>query len=338
MKNKLVASVTPEIKLLEGEELKLKLRPHVLAFYNLFLIWLFVIALSGLFFYFNEYLSDFVEEHTGLTGLLSPFTGATPEMLQSFTLFASLNSVMAMIFGFTLYGGNPGGLALLGVWFSIVMIAASTVSVIRISWRWVPILVGVLLASILLTFLFELPYEATYLFAIAFSIIGLIGVELFRRGHVFYITNFRVITSLKFFTEKENALSYDKINNVVMERPFLGVIFNFGTIMPITASGLGMGEDSAAVTVGGGTGVGEGGFVGVGVTGGQTVGVPRSRSAYALYGVPNPKQVYEIINKYMHEFVEAPYLQEMTPYMKEMLGEIKSMRKDMSKDPRDKKE
>jgi hypothetical protein len=180
-----------------------------------------------------------------------------------------------------------------------------------------------------------MPYETAYLFGIMFSIFGFIGVELFRRSHIFYVTNYRIITRLKFFTEKQNALSYDKINNVVMERPLLGVIFNFGTIMPITASGLGMGEDSAAVTVGGGTSVGEDSFVGIGVTGGQTVGVPRSRSAYALYGVPKPKEVYELINKYMHEFVEAPYLKEMAPYMKEMLGEIKNMRKDMSGSKKD---
>jgi len=317
---KIRESITPDLQLLEGEELKLKLRPHVLAFYNLYLIWLFVVGLSGVFLFLNEYLSDFISERTGLVGLIAPFSGHTPSILSGVGLIRGLSQIISTPFSFFLYNDNPAGLILLGIWFTIITLAATTVSVVRISWRWIPILLSVLLASAALTFIFRLPYEAAYVIAIIFSILGVIGVELFRRGHCFYVTNFRVISELKFFTEKENALSYDKINNVVLERPLLGVIFNFGTVLPITGSGLGMGEDFAAVTGGVGA-TGGGRFAGVGVTGGQTVGVPRSRSAYALYGVPNPKEVYDVVNKYMHEFVEAPYL-------KEMLGELKGMRED----------
>ncbi|RLG41175.1 MAG: hypothetical protein DRN78_04580 [Thermoproteota archaeon] len=78
---------------------------------------------------------------------------------------------------------------------------------------------------------------------------------------------------------------------MVVDISLLGRLFNFGTVIPLTASGLGVGQDLALA----GTSVKVSRFE-VGVAGGRGINVPRARTFLALYGVPDPENVSATIS------------------------------------------
>lgn len=309
------------LELLEGETIEANLRPHVLAFYGLFLIWAVIIALSLIFIVYADELAElFRYPLASVVGLLMPFTGDMDSPWAGMIpVLSDINMFMGMFVGSVIHTISSQEYLPVLLWIVLLVAFGFAISIFRISWRWIFIMNAVGLLSVGITLGLGLPGEATYYIAILLSIAGIGGVELFRRAHRFYVTNFRIITQLKFFGYKENALNYDKINNMVVDQPFIGRIFNFGTLIPITASGLGIGDDFAAVSLGVAGQRGQGPIFGGAVTGGQSVNVPRTRSSYALFGIPNPKKVYNTISKRIQENVEAPYLKEMSKDLKDIL-------------------
>ncbi|EMR73382.1 putative membrane protein, partial [Thermoplasmatales archaeon SCGC AB-539-N05] len=116
-------------------------------------------------------------------------------------------------------------------------------------------------------------------YSIAVSIIGFLIVELYRRSHKYIITNLRIIFKGGVITKRARTLRYDKIADLGTEQGVLGQIFGFGTIIPVSQSGLGLGSDDSFAAGGvklGGKKVGILGIFG----GGKEVKTPRSRSYY----------------------------------------------------------
>ena len=66
-------------------------------------------------------------------------------------------------------------------------------------------------------------------------------------------------------------------------------------------------------------------------TGTRSVGVPRTRSAYALFGIPHPREVYNLLSGYMHEYVEAPHLMDMKEGIRELVEYQKRMAEEFVK-------
>ncbi len=172
------------------------------------------------------------------------------------------------------------------LWLMLV-IPMVTASIIKISWRWSFLAIGLAAASTAL-------YFYGYPLWIPELLVGLLGdlaVDFYRRGHHYYITSKRIVMEKRFLTVKVRELPISKINDVVLEIPFLGRIFGFGNVIPLTASGLGVGEDLALA----GSSVKVSRFE-VGVAGGRSVNVPRARTFLALYGVPDPENVSSLIS------------------------------------------
>ncbi|MFH1787900.1 MAG: PH domain-containing protein [Candidatus Altiarchaeota archaeon] len=307
------------LKLLDGEKIYERIIPHFLAFYNLYLIWIYVAFLSALFIiYYDDLLYVLRSPISILTSMFRPSMGDMG-ILSGIDLLEVFPIIMNLFFGQIFSFMSSGEYVLAVMWLIPISVFSTAFSVLRIEWKWMPIMMGVAIASIVITVALDLPGVSVYYISLIFSLIGCVGVDVFRKSHRFYVTNYRIITEVKFIGLKQNTLSYDKINNLIVDQPLVGRIFNFGTVIPITASGLGMGEDSASVTIGGGARVGGSGFIGGAITGGRTVGVPRTRSQYALFGVANPKRVYNILSKFMQENVEAPYLKDMSVNIRKML-------------------
>lgn len=307
------------LKLLDGEKIFERIIPHFLAFYNLYLIWVYVAVLSMIFIvYYDDLLYVLRSPILILTSMFGQSMGDMG-ILSGIGLLEVLPVVMNLFFGQIFSFMSSGEYVLAVLWLIPISVFSTAFSVLRIEWKWMPIMMGVAIASIVLTVALDLPGVSVYYISLIFALIGCVGVDVFRKAHRFYVTNYRIITEVKFIGLKQNTLSYDKINNLIVEQPLVGRIFNFGTVIPITASGLGMGADSSSVTIGGGLGVGGRGFVGGAITGGRSIEVPRTRSQYALFGVTNPKRVYNILSKFMQEYVEAPYLKDMSANIRKML-------------------
>jgi len=245
-------------KLQKGEELIKGLRPHPLAFYRLYGIWVYI-ALVGV--YFSSSPSIEILE-------MGPET--SPRVL----------------------------------WWLSILVPAVLIALFRINWRW---LVALAIPALLA---FYLPGQLEYTAFLekwgllwlsdqnhiltAFGVLGILGTEEHRRSHRYYITNWRLIMESGHLGVHRRTLLYKNINDLVVEQSFAGKIFNFGTIIPITASGLGLGDDFSMA----GAAVGTRAMIGAG--GGKTVSTPRGRSHHLLEGVGRPEQVHDLIISLMH--------------------------------------
>ncbi len=166
-------------------------------------------------------------------------------------------------------------------------------------------------------------WSYSYLTGIGLGLLGIIGMELHRRAHHYTITDRRVIIEYNIFYKKRRRdLVYERVQEFIVEKPLMGRIFGFGHIYPITASGIGTGND--AVTVGGG--VAAKGIVG-GVATTKTVEMPRSRSFFILYGIPDPESVYDKLVNLQSMSQSAPYLRELVSDMKKLVEDKGDKRK-----------
>ena len=105
----------------------------------------------------------------------------------------------------------------------------------------------------------------------------------------------------------------------------MGQIFGFGTIIPISQSGFGLGTDTSFA--GGGVQIGEKkaklmGFFG----GGKEVQTPRTRTYFELHGVFPYNKVKKIVEEMVQGSVITTYQQEQVAFQKEQVDIQKQMR------------
>lgn len=297
-----------DFPLLAGETLIMKVKPHFLAFYDMYFVWVWVIVVSLAFMAYGEQVSAFMDNpFLFVTGALESFTSSADSSLLSMLplyseFMGSVNSFVMPLDGFL------RSYSAVGLWTSALIFSALVVSVFKIQWKWLLMMAAVGVASPLLALRLGMPAATSYNFGIMFALLGILGVEAYRRSHNFYLTDMRIVTEVCFIDHKSNEISYDKINNLVLEQDIFGRLFGFGTLIPVTASGVGMGSDFSAVTVGAAGKIPRGPFAVGAVTGGRSIQTPRTRSMYAVFGVPDPEKVQAILSEHIHEFVEAPYL------------------------------
>ena len=185
------------------------------------------------------------------------------------------------------------------------------VAVLKITWRWFFLSIGISILSVVLKSYFHVAY-GLQIPSILIGIIGFALTDVYRRKFDFYITDHRIIIELNFISQKRREILYSKISDLVVERGGLGRAFNYGSVIPITESGFGLGEDMSAVTVAGtGAPLPKGPKITTAVSGGRTISVPRGRSFYVLFGVRRPKAVAEMISQRIHEYQESPYLKKI---------------------------
>lgn len=296
----------------EGETLLKSIKPHPLAFYDMYAVWVWVIAVSLAFILYSG-------EVTGLLG--DPLLYAA-EAVADYTRpkeMGLLNNIPYVVDGVATVNdyavaaeGYLQAYTEVGLWVVVLAVSALAVSVLQINFKCVWIMAAVAAASVLLTVYLGLPADSAYTIGMAFALAGVAGVEVYRRCHTFTLTDRRIITEVSFIGHKRNELSYDKINNLILDQGLLGRFFNFGTLIPVTASGLGMGTDFAAVTVGAAGQLRQGPVVAGAVTGGRSIHTPRVRSPYGIYGVSDPQGVQRLISAHLQAHTEALYLRDMS--------------------------
>jgi membrane protein YdbS with pleckstrin-like domain len=135
------------------------------------------------------------------------------------------------------------------------------------------------------------------------AIIGLGAAEVYRRSHRYIVTNARIFTHAGIFAPDERTVPLTKVNDLELDRHFIGRIFKFGTVIPLTGSGIGMGSNFGAVS---GSANKQLKFfgqpsIGVTVTGGHSIQVPKTRTHEVLFGIHEPAKVRDIIMKALAE-------------------------------------
>ncbi len=288
------------VDLLQGEEVDLVVKPHPISFikYHLVAVYLIVVTVFLGWFYF--YLKS------------------------NLPLLDTLNA----IFG-TIPGLYVEDIALLLVFWAILLLSGLIIGVLWVSKM--PLLYMVLVgaAGTALELYFLAPYDLAliqkplvklWLLGVA-AVLGMILTEVYRRGHVFIITNYRIIMKKGFIGKEEREIMYDKITDVYVNQGIMGRIFNFGTVIPISASGFGLGEDSASAFAGAAVPVKKG-MIGGGFSGGKSVQRPRAATYFSLYGVPDPRRIRIIVGNRQQEAREAPILRRIENILKEKQEKI----------------
>jgi len=277
-------------ELLESEQVEKRLSPHPLSFMGLQSLCIFLIA-WGLIFGWLVNFSDF-----------SPF----------FREAGAINFIL-----------------LAAVWSIVLLLVGIIASLVKVLWRIFFLFLAVVATGLVIIVwlgLYDVSTVFLPVFTVVVSIIGFLIVELFRRSHQYIISNQRIVFKGGIVTKEQRTLRYDKITDINTKQGVLGQIFGFGTIIPISQSGFGLGTDQSFA--GGGIQgnaskkIGLFGFFG----GGREVQTPRTRSYYELHGVFPFKEMKKIVEQYVQGSVVTPYQQEQVKFQEEQRDLQKEMR------------
>jgi len=290
-----------DFEMLKEEKIDASLKPHPLSFLkyyaaDLYLIFL-AVALHQLYAYVNS----------------------NPEIL----------GLINMLFGFIPWM-EPVNLLLFIVYWAVLVLSGLIIGVLWVSRM--PLLYMVLIAAAgtLIEIYSPIPNYLTMIpeptikiwLLIPLAIIGFLLVESYRRGHRYFLTNYRIITVKKFISREVREIMYDKITDIYIDQGLLGRIFNYGTIMPVSESGFGLGEDAALASVSAAAPVKKG-FLGISFGGKKGVSRPRAATYFSLYGVTNPKKIRGIIGERQLETKEAPILKRIEDLLRKEKEEEK---------------
>jgi len=249
---------------LPGEEVLLMTRPHPLAMLDLMFFWFSLALLGALYIIYYPQLSVLFKQKVQIEFIVR----------HTYDVF----------------------------WFASIMLPLIIMAVFRINFGYVLMLLALVAGNVLLQWKVEphlgLAHGAhahleNYML-IAVGLFGMVAVEIFRHGHRYYLTSQRIVARFGILKVMERSTLYSKIDDLILQKGVLGGMLNFGTVIPITSSGLGMGQDLAmgGAAVGGGKGgIGAGLFA----AGGKAKNVPRALSIYVLFKIKNPEEARNLI-------------------------------------------
>lgn len=136
--------------------------------------------------------------------------------------------------------------------------------------------------------------------SVAMGALGFIGIDYYRRGFKYTLTNLRIVIAKKFITLDERIVRYNHIEDVKVNQSVFGRMFGYGHVIPLTGSGIGTGTDES-IAVGS---VGkEVDGVNIGMTGGSKAGIRKAKPSPGdcLFGVKTPIKIRGIISRYIQE-------------------------------------
>ena len=259
--------------------------------------------------------------------------------LQSLCIFLI---VWGLVFGWMVNFSDFRGLfsnvlLQIAVWGLVLLVVAVIASIIKVLWRIFFLYLTVVLVALGLIYWLNLYDSSTVflpVYTVVVSILGFLLVELFRRSHKYIISNQRLVFKGGVITKEQRTLRYDKITDINTKQGILGQIFGFGTIIPISQSGFGLGSDQSfaggGVEGSGSKRVGLFGFFG----GGREVQTPRTRSYYELHGVYPFKEIKKVVENLVQGSVSTPYLQKQVEFQEEQ-RDFQEQQRDLQKEMRD---
>ena len=214
------------------------------------------------------------------------------------------------------------------VWGVVLLVFGVIASLLTIRWRIFFLYLTVFLGGVgLMLWQNWLTIANVFIpfYTLGISILVFLIVEWYRRSHKYILSNQRIIFKGGILTKQERTLRYDKITDINAKQGILGQIFGFGTIIPISQSGFGLGSDSSLAAGGIQLGGKKAKLLGI-FGGGKEVQTPRARSYFELHGVHPYKEVKKLVEEMVQSSVITPYQQEQVAFQKEQVDIQKQMR------------
>ena len=261
------------ITLLRGEEMKMQLKPHFFSFFHLYIIFFFLLVWAYV-------IHDFFDAHK----------------FQDFRFYDIIIKIPFV--NEVLAGAIIWSLALFVVGFiaRYLFMDAGGQSIFRLY-------SGLAILGIVVLSYHKWKMEDTEAFGLWFipgitaavGLIGLLSVDAYRRSFTYYLTDNRIVIQGNFLMNRsERQVRYNHIEDIKMEQGIVGTILGYGTVLPLTGSGLGTGSDESMIIAGA-----EVKGLGIGLLGGSRTSSKRIRHNPhdCLYGVPQPSKVRDLITE-----------------------------------------
>ena len=272
---------------LDNETIKTKLTPHVLSFIHLHLIWLIPVLWSiFLLWLYNDPVWD--------------------------TINLGLDAPLAIVIW-------TASLALIGV--------AASITLVR--WRIFFAYAAVIASGLILAWQLGL-WDDTSLFLPLYTLltflVGLPLAEIYRHTHSYVLTDLRIVLQGGLLRSRQRSIRFEKISDIDSSQGVLGKLFGFGTIIPITASGFGLGDDEAFAA--GGVAANPSKKIGFfGFAGGERgVNTPRTRSYYELHGIHPYREIRAQLEELVQQSSVAPYQREQISLQRQILDTLRQDR------------
>ncbi len=278
-----------DVQLLKNEELKLKLKPHILSFTHLYIIFLVLIIWGALTYVFFaqgvwESLEDAPSIGSAFEWMKDKDSSGSGEVAAATFIWA----IVLFVCGFLArhFSIEAGGtkvfffyifIILVGVGVEVWYVRKGSGDIVEFFKAFLPGL------------------------TIGFGVVGLVLTDWYRRSFTYYITNLRILLTNDFLlTKDERIIRHNHIEDLKMDQGMIGRIFDFGNVNPLTGSGIGTGSDDSIAVVGAGKNV-EG--VNLSAAGGSKRSVTKARASPTdtLYGVPDPGKVRTLISQYIED-------------------------------------
>ncbi|MCX8171002.1 MAG: PH domain-containing protein, partial [Candidatus Bathyarchaeota archaeon] len=294
-------------ELLKDERIDSYLKPHPFSFLKYYLASAYLIFLALALHFLYMKIHELMELNAGFAGFLN------------------------LLFSF-IPGIDAENLFFLIVFWATLVLSGLLIGVLWVSKAPPIYMVLIALTGTLIELYSPLPQYLAFIpkatikiwLLYVFAVVGLFLTEIYRRGHKYFLTNYRIITVKKFIGKETREIMYDKIADIYVDQGFLGRIFNYGTIIPISEAGFGLGEDASLAYI---SATGRRSRISIGLGGKKGVSRPRAATYFSLYGVSNPRKVRAIIVNRQLETKEAPVLRRIEDLLK---GREEKDRKDDS--------
>ena len=149
------------------------------------------------------------------------------------------------------------------------------------------------------------------------AVIAIIFIQAYRRGHRYLITDRRIVLAKTFWGRTARELHYDKIADLIVTTSFWGRRLRYGTIIPVSESGLGLGGDMSGAAAGAAVKTIKNIALAGAVFGGRQIQMPRAATYYELYGIHNPEKVHATISDQIHSYSQAPILKRIEDVLRD---------------------
>jgi hypothetical protein len=285
-----------DIKLFEGEVVKLKLNPHPFSFMHFYIHGILMLVFGVLFaaLFFSSSWDTVADAVRGIAQSIGLGNG---NIAVAFVVWGLFMIILALIVWKAVDD--------IGVWYMLLYIF-------------------ILILAIAVEYFTKMDYRyliPTYMILLAFMMLYL--ADRYRRAFRYYVTTMRIAIIKRFITHDEIFLRYRNIVDVDVHQGFWARVFGYGTIIPITPSGIGTGSDS--ITIAGDAEKGD--LLEKGVredrilSTTKSVATSRAKPDECLYGVKDPFGVKVLVSEAMDALSEDTQLREIRKLLKEQKEE-----------------
>ena len=221
--------------------------------------------------------------------------------------------------------GNTG--AAFVYMFAALAAVGAAISVAAIRWRvfFAYLAIGALVLGLSFATDWAATTDIPVLLVLA-SVPMLVGAELDRGSHEYHITNLRILFSGGLVVRRDRRLKFESITDLDGSQGLLGRMLDFGTLIPVTQSGFGLGADSSEANIMVGGGAQKGGVAGglaVGAGGGKEVNTARAKSFHQLTGVRPYGETRYLLERLIQEATSTPYLREQVELQRQMVDALR---------------